>query len=55
MWDIIDNRKVREVWECPDCEDEVNINPNWYQDNGTPVCEECGCDMKYMHTEINNG
>jgi len=35
-----------------DNEEETEINPSWYQNNGTPVCPECDCDMDYSRTEI---
>lgn len=53
-WQIIDDNKIRHVWRCAECEDEVNIEPSWYQNNGTPVCSDCDTDMEYLHTEINN-
>jgi hypothetical protein len=55
VWEVIDDTKIRHVWRCAECEDEVNIEPWWYQDNGTPVCEVCGDDMRYLGTEMNNG
>lgn len=55
MWIMIDDKKSRQVWECPDCGDEVNVYPPEYEDIGTPVCAECGVDMFYRHTEYNNG
>jgi formylmethanofuran dehydrogenase subunit E len=55
VWEVIDDTKIRHVWRCAECEDEVNIEPWWYQDNGTPVCEGCGDDMRYLGTEMNNG
>ena len=53
-WTIVDDTKVRHVWRCADCGDEVNISPWWYQDNGTPVCVDCNEDMVYLSTEYNN-
>lgn len=53
-WDVIPDDKVRHVWYCEECEDEVNIEPDWYQNNGTPMCADCDDDMIYSHTEINN-
>ena len=54
-WTIVDDTKVRHVWRCADCGDEVSISPWWYQDNGTPVCVDCNEDMVYLSTEYNNG
>ena len=54
-WEVIDDSKIRHVWRCAYCEDEVNIEPDWYQNNGTPVCSDCDADMYYLKTEINRG
>lgn len=54
MWFTIDDAKVRHVWRCPECEDEVNVSPCWYENTGTPVCADCDEDMKYISTEIAN-
>ena len=53
-WQVIDDTKIRHVWRCEECEDEVNIVPWDYQNIGTPVCADCDDDMIYSHTEINN-
>ena len=53
-WRPIDDSKIRHVWRCTHCEDEVNITP-WYQDNGTPVCADCDEDMKYLGAEMSHG
>ncbi len=50
----MDDTKVRHVWRCAECGDEVNIEPWYYQDSGTPVCHDCDEDMKYLSTEIAN-
>lgn len=54
-WKTIDDSKIRHVWRCAECEDEVNIEPWWYQNNGTPVCSDCDMDMAYLSTEMTNG
>ncbi len=54
-WEVIDDSKIRHVWRCADCEDEINIEPDWYQNNGTPVCSDCDEDMYYLKTEMNHG
>lgn len=38
-------------WYCPDCGQQCQVHPDFYQDNGTPLCE-CGEDMNYCGTEI---
>lgn len=52
VWEVIDDSKIRHVWLCPECTDEVNIEPDWYQNNGTPMCADCDEDMHYLKTEI---
>jgi len=54
-WEKIEDDKVRSVWRCPLCTDEVNIEPSWYQYNGTPMCVDCDEDMYYLKTETNRG
>lgn len=57
MWKVIDDIKVQHFWkkspndDCGQGEEEVSIPPDWYQDNGTPICQ-CGMDMVYDRTEI---
>jgi hypothetical protein len=53
-WKVIDDTKIRHVWRCVSCEDEINVTPWWYQDTGTPVCADCDEDMKYLGTEMNH-
>ena len=40
------------VWECSECQEKAVVAPDWYQENGTPMCPECGDDMDYIRTEI---
>jgi hypothetical protein len=54
-WVRIDDEKVRQDWECPECGGWVKVHPNEYEDIGTPSCGECDCDMVYNYTEIFNG
>ena len=51
-WEIIPDEKVRALWRCPECDEQVYIEPHWYTENGIPLCN-CGMDMVYIHTEIN--
>lgn len=53
-WRVIDDTKIRHVWRCAECGDEINIPPWYYQDNGTPVCHDCDDDMKYLGAEMNH-
>ncbi len=50
--------KVKHFWKsqnddnCAVDNDEVCVSPDWYQDNGTPICPVCGQDYVYDRTEI---
>ena len=46
---IIRDSSVINVWIGED--GEVEINPDWYEENGTPMDSE-GNDMTYLRTEI---
>ena len=55
-WTKIDDKEIRHVWkctdeDCPEGNPESIISPEWYETNGTPVCE-CGLDMEYQRTEV---
>ena len=54
-WVTIDDTKIRHVWRCAGCEDEVDVVPWHYQDIGTPYCADCEQDMAYLSTEMNDG
>ena len=45
---------IAHVW-VPECEQsgcsEVEVGPDYYQANGTPICA-CGQDMSYSHTMV---
>ena len=55
---IIEDSKVVTVWNCEDCRAKlrpnqvVEVTVDFFQDNGTPVCNECDRDMNYDHTYI---
>ncbi len=61
----IEDSRVVCVWHCTDDEcresglygspEMAIVNPDWYQDNGTPVCGNCDRDMAYSHTEVDCG
>lgn len=55
-WVIIDDNKIRQCWQCPDCGYYIdNVDPTNFAESGTPVCPECDCDMTYNYTEIRLG
>jgi len=54
-WTVIDDSKVVHIWEGKDEDGEictVEVNPDYYADNGTPI-DSNGDDMIYIRTEIN--
>ena len=54
-WKTISDSDVRHIWCDPDGENEIEIDPSWYADNGTPMCGEGeydGEDMHYVRTEV---
>ena len=57
-WTKIKDSKVIHIWvkaEDDECENDIKpteVNPDWYQDNGTPICWSCGQDLVYSHTEV---
>ena len=51
----IEDNEIVCVWYCECCDDVIEVNPDFYQDNGTPVCMECDEDMLYSHTEVDCG
>ena len=56
-WRMIEDANVRHIWgcnnsDCPDFHNTVEVFPTFYEDSGIPMCDECGEDMEYSHTEI---
>ena len=54
MWISIDDKKIRHLWECPECNNHAYVEPWYYSEMGEPVCTECDWDdtMEYIRTEI---
>ena len=56
-WVIMSPGDTRDIWECrnEDCECEGNtleIFPEFYDESGTPICDQCDSDMWYLRTEV---
>jgi hypothetical protein len=53
MWKRIEDHKVRHIWASsnPELLDDAVVNPDWYEENGTPVDWD-GEDMVYVLTQI---
>jgi NAD-dependent SIR2 family protein deacetylase len=52
MWIIIDEKKVRHLWECSECNRQAYVEPWYYSEMGTPSCEICEREMEYINTQI---
>jgi len=52
-WRSIPDNRVRHIWKCA-CKKskEISVDPSFYADAGTPVCEKCGDGLSYVRTEI---
>jgi len=50
----IADSKVINIWKCPEegCDETAEVTPDWYEENGTPMCCECDVDMEYDHAEV---
>lgn len=55
-WVKVEDCDVRHIWANPDGTGEVEVSPDFYAHNGTPVCDFesdfDGEDMIYVRTEI---
>jgi hypothetical protein len=54
-WRKIADNKVLLVWRHEDCGNTVKLPPTFFENNGTPICDNegcCGDDMQYIRTEI---
>lgn len=51
-WVRVPDEDVWHVWACEKCESLIHVEPTFYGEAGTPVCEECGDDMEYSHTLV---
>lgn len=49
-WKPIKDTDIQNIWHCEECQNEVQISPKFYQNNGTPSC--CDRDMFYVETQI---
>jgi hypothetical protein len=50
-WTEVPDEAVRHIWKDEETGEEIEISPDWYQNNGTPITEY-GDDMVYVRTEI---
>lgn len=56
VWLTIPDDEVVHIWADPAGKNEVEIEPTFYADSGTPVCDSNskfdGEDMTYVRTEV---
>jgi hypothetical protein len=56
LWKTINDANIRHIWANPDGSGETAIEPSFYAESGTPVCDSDsdfdGDDMIYVRTEI---
>lgn len=52
IWKKLNDKNIRHVWKCSECGNTATVGPEFYQDNGTPVCTDCSDDMEYCYTEV---
>lgn len=50
-WVTVYDSFVRHIWQDSGG-DEHAVSPDFYEENGTPVCPESGDDMTYLRTEV---
>ena len=46
----VKDSEVFTVWTCKECPEAIFIHPDFFQDNGTPMC--CDQDMIYDRTFV---
>lgn len=52
QWTKVRDTRIRSTWRCPECGVTCHVDPSWYEQNGTPMCWGCDCDMAYGYTEV---
>lgn len=52
LWIKIPDGDVVMLWACPKCKNKVYTEPDWHEANGTPMCSDWGCDMRYKKVEV---
>lgn len=48
---VVEDRKIYHIWKDSEGEEHA-VHPDFYEENGTPICPESGDDMEYIRTEI---
>jgi hypothetical protein len=51
QWVRIKDADIKNVWKSKSSGETVEITPDWYEQNGTPIDDD-GEGFVYSHTEI---
>ena len=53
-WKTVPGNRVRHIWkaDCTCDPQEVQVTPDFYEENGEPSCGQCGRVYSYVRTEI---
>ena len=57
IWKTVPDEEVQHVWkceneECPRHGVTFTVFPDYYQESGTPLCDQCDEDLVYQKTEV---
>lgn len=52
MHKIINEENVHVYFNCPECNQEYDVNPKWMAESGVPVCCDCDVECEYSHIEV---
>jgi hypothetical protein len=50
--DIITDNQIAHVWVSPSTGERVELDPTFYENNGTPIVGDDEEDALYVHTEV---
>lgn len=40
------------VWKCPECGSSEEVNPDFFEDSGNPMCCDCDLELQYVGTYL---
>ena len=49
-YEVLNDRLIFAVYACPECGEGTDWQIGDHQHSGTPVCDDCCCDMEYVET-----
>ena len=47
-YEVLNDRLIFAVYACPECGEGTDWQIGDHQHSGTPVCDDCCCDMEYI-------